>query len=162
MGIGQFLTASPIQIAGLAAAVANGGHIVRPYLVKPATQPVVQDLHVRKAHLEELRRGMELVTDNVPGSTAKLLILEGAAAGIKVAAKTGTAEWGGPESRAAGRTPDHAWMAGYAPAHNPTVAFAIFIHSGTFGGQACTPVVKRVLERYFEKYGPGGHAVEKK
>ncbi len=162
LGIGQFLTASPIQIAGLAAAVANGGHIVRPYLVKPATQPVVQDLHVRKAHLEELRRGMELVTDNVPGSTAKLLILEGAAAGIKVAAKTGTAEWGGPESRAAGRTPDHAWMAGYAPAHNPTVAFAIFIHSGTFGGQACTPVVKRVLERYFEKYGPGGHAVEKK
>ncbi len=161
-GIGQFLTASPIQIACLAAAVGNGGHIVRPYLVKPATQPVVQDLHIRKAYLDELRRGMELVTENIPGSTAKLLILEGAAAGIKVAAKTGTAEWGSDASRSAGRTPDHAWMAGYAPAHNPTVAFAIFIHSGTFGGQACTPVVKRVLERYFTKYGPGGHAAERK
>jgi penicillin-binding protein 2 len=162
MGIGQFLTASPLQIAGLAAAVANGGHIVQPYLVKPATQPVVQDLRIKKAHLEELRRGMELVTDNIPGSTAKLLVLEGPAAGIKVAAKTGTAEWGSSESRAAGRTPDHAWMAGYAPARNPTVAFAIWIHSGTFGGQACTPVVKKVLERYFTKYGPGGHAAERK
>jgi len=162
MGIGQFLTASPLQIAGLAAAVANGGHIVRPYLVKPATQPVVQDLHIKHAYLEELRRGMELVTENIPGSTAKLLVLEDAAAGIKVAAKTGTAEWGSSESRAAGRTPDHAWMTGYAPAKNPTVAFAIFIHSGTFGGQACTPVVKRVLERYFTKYGAAGHAVERK
>jgi cell division protein FtsI/penicillin-binding protein 2 len=102
---------------------------------------------------------MELVTENIPGSTAKLLVLEGPAAGIKVAAKTGTAEWGSAESRAAGRTPDHAWMAGYAPAKNPTVAFAIFIHSGTFGGQACTPVVKRLLERYFTKYGADGHAV---
>lgn len=162
MGIGQFLTASPLQVAGLAAAVANGGRIVQPYLVKPATQPVVEDLHIKHAHLEELRRGMEMVTDNTPGSTAKLLVLEGPAAGIKVAAKTGTAEWGSAASRAAGRTPDHAWMAGYAPAKNPTVAFAIYIHSGTFGGQACTPVVKRVLERYFTKYGPGGHAVERK
>jgi cell division protein FtsI/penicillin-binding protein 2 len=50
-------------------------------------------------------------------------------------------------------------MAGYAPARNPTVAFAIFIHSGTFGGQACTPVVKRVLERYFTKYGADGHVL---
>ncbi len=158
LGIGQFLTASPIQVACLAAAVANGGHIVRPYLVKPATQPVVQDLHIRQAHLDELRRGMEMVTDNTPGSTAKLLVLEGAAAGIKVAAKTGTAEWGSSASRAAGLTPDHSWMAGYAPARNPTVAFAVYIHSGTFGGQACTPIAKRVLELYFTKYGAGGHA----
>ena len=93
-----------------------------------------------------------------PGGTARLLVLEGQAAGIKVAAKTGTAEWGSAESRAAGRTPDHAWMIGYAPADRPVVAFACFIHSGTFGGKACTPVIKRVLERYFAKYGRGGHA----
>jgi penicillin-binding protein 2 len=162
LGIGQFLTASPIQVACLAAAVANGGHVVRPYLVKPSTQPVVRDLNIRQAYLDELRHGMEMVTDNVPGSTAKLLVLEGAAAGIKVAAKTGTAEWGSSASREAGRTPDHSWMAGYAPAHNPTIAFAIFVHSGTFGGQACSPIAKRVLERYFIKYGPGGHAAERR
>jgi cell division protein FtsI/penicillin-binding protein 2 len=158
LGIGQFLTASPLQIACLGAAVANGGRVVSPFLVKPATQPVVKDLHIRKSHLDELRRGMELVTANQQGSTAKLLVLEGPAAGIKVAAKTGTSEWGSSASREAGRTPDHAWMVGYAPANNPTVAFAVYIHSGTSGGQASSAVIKKVLERYFTKYGRSGHA----
>jgi len=59
--------------------------------------------------------------------------------------------------REAGRTPDNAWLIGYDPADKPTVAFAIFIHSGTFGGLTCTPVVKRILELYFTKYGRSGH-----
>lgn len=157
MGIGQNCQAAPLNVVPIAAAVANGGHIVRPFLVRPDTGPVVTDLAVRAAFLDDVRSGMERVTANLPGATAKRLQLEGEAAGIKVAAKTGTAEWGSPESRAAGRTPDHGWLIGYAPADRPTVAFAVFIHSGTFGGKACVPVAKRVLERYFAKYGKEGH-----
>ncbi len=158
MAIGQFATASPLQCAVIAATVANGGHIVRPFLVRPATQPEAVDLHIRKEWLTDVREGMERVTANLPHSTASHLVLEGSAKGIKVAAKTGTAEWGSAAQRQAGIRPDHAWMIGYAPADNPTVAFACFIHSGTFGGKACTPVVKRVLETYFAKYGREGHA----
>ena len=157
MSIGQFATASPLQCAVIAATVANGGHIVRPYLVRPSTQPEVVDLHIRKEWLEDIRQGMERVTANLDHSTAKLLVLQGQAAGIKVAAKTGTAEWGSASKRESGQCPDHAWMIGYAPADNPTVAFACFVHSGTFGGQACSPIVKRVLETYFAKYGRDGH-----
>jgi penicillin-binding protein 2 len=157
MAIGQFATASPLQVVTFAAAVANGGYVVRPYLVRPAGGPELTDLRIRRDWLDDVRRGMERVTTNEPHSTARLLVLEGKAAGIKVAAKTGTAEWGSAASRADGRTPDHAWMIGYAPADNPTVAFACYIHSGTFGGQACTPVIKRVLETYFSKYGRDGH-----
>jgi peptidoglycan glycosyltransferase len=142
----------------IAAAVANGGHIVRPYLVKPAGQPEVKDLHISEAWLAELRRGMELVTENLPHSTARYLVLDGAAAGIKVAAKTGTSEWGSEASRLSGRTPDHAWLIGYAPADDPVVAFSCFIYCGTSGGQATSGVVKRVLETYFTKYGRAGHA----
>jgi cell division protein FtsI/penicillin-binding protein 2 len=141
----------------IAATVANGGHIVRPYLVRPSTQPEVVDLHIRKEWLADIREGMERVTANLDHSTAKLLVLQGQAAGIKVAAKTGTAEWGSVRQRESGQCPDHAWMIGYAPADNPTVAFACFVHSGTYGGQACTPIVKRVLETYFAKYGRDGH-----
>jgi penicillin-binding protein 2 len=158
LGIGQFLTASPLQVVCIAAAVANGGHIVRPYLVKPAGQPEVKDLHISEAWLAELRRGMELVTENLPHSTARYLVLDGAAAGIKVAAKTGTSEWGSEASRLSGRTPDHAWLIGYAPADDPVVAFSCFIYCGTSGGQATSGVVKRVLETYFTKYGRAGHA----
>ncbi len=158
MSIGQNATASPLQCAVIAAAVANGGHIVRPFLVRPAGQPEVVDLHIRKEWLDDIRTGMERVTDNLDHSTARLLVLQGSAAGIKVAAKTGTAEWGSAAQRKAGKRPDHAWMIGYAPADNPTVAFACFVHAGTFGGQACTPIAKRVLESYFAKYGRAGHA----
>jgi penicillin-binding protein 2 len=157
LGIGQNLTASPVQVVCIAAAVANGGHIVRPYLVRPS-QPEVKDLHIRKEWLDEVRHGMELVTENLPHSTAKYLTLEGTSAGIKVAAKTGTSEWGSEAQRERGEKPDHAWMIGYAPADNPTVAFACFIHAGTSGGAATTGVVKRTLECYFTKYGRAGHA----
>ncbi len=157
MGIGQNCQAAPLNIVPIAAAVANGGHIVRPFLVRPDTGPVVSDLKIRAAFLNDVRSGMERVTSNLPGATAKRLQLEGAAAGIKVAAKTGTAEWGNDESRKSGRTEDHAWLIGYAPADRPTIAFAVFIRNGTFGGKACVPVAKRVLERYFAKYGHEGH-----
>ncbi len=160
MSIGQFATASPLQCVAIAAAVANGGHIVHPYLVQPKggdVAPDVRDLHIKKDYLDEVRRGMELVTDNEEHATGKLLVLEGDAEGIKVAAKTGTSEWGSEASRERGETPDNAWMIGYAPADNPTVAFACFIHCGTFGGSGSSPVVMRVLAAYFHEYGPGGH-----
>lgn len=161
MAIGQFLSAAPLQVVTIAAAVANGGHVVSPYLVQPEGGPAVKDLSIRQDYLDVVRRGMELVTDNREASTAKYLILEGAAAGIKVAAKTGTSEWGSRAGRESGRNPDHAWLIGYAPADNPVIAFAIFIHSGTSGGRACSPVAKKLLEAYFTRYGREGHAAAK-
>jgi penicillin-binding protein 2 len=153
LAIGQFSTASPLQVACIAAAVANGGHVVHPFIVKPKGAPEVVDLHVRADWLEDVRHGMEQVT--APGGTAKYLNLSGAAEGIQVAAKTGTSEWGNTDPT---RFPDHAWLIGYAPADEPKVAFAIFIHSGTSGGRACSGVAKQVLETYFSKYGRAGHA----
>lgn len=153
LAIGQFNTASPLQVACIAAAVANGGHMVRPFVVKPKGAPEVVDLRVRADWLEDVRHGMEQVT--APGGTAKYLNLSGAAEGIQVAAKTGTSEWGNTDPT---RFPDHAWLIGYAPADEPKVAFAIFIHSGTSGGRACSGVAKQVLETYFGKYGRAGHA----
>ncbi len=158
LAIGQFSTASPIQVACVAAAVANGGHVLRPYLVAPTGAPEVVDLQVRQDWLQEVRHGMEKVTSPGSGGTAPGLVLEGPGEGIKVAAKTGTSEWGSPDSREAGRTPDHSWLIGYAPADRPTVAFAVFVHSGTSGGRACSGVAKKVLETYFAKYGRQGHA----
>jgi penicillin-binding protein 2 len=160
MAIGQFLTAAPIQVVAIAAAVANGGHVVSPYLVRPSGGPVVQDLGIKGEYLRVVRQGMEKVTENSEGSTAKYLQLEGLSAGIKVAAKTGTSEWGTSASRASGKTPSHAWLIGYAPADAPVVAFAVFIHSGTSGGRACSPMAKRVLEAYFARYGKTGHQAE--
>jgi penicillin-binding protein 2 len=154
LSIGQYSTASPLDVVRIAAAVANGGHVVTPYVVRPPGAPEVVDLDIRADYLEDVRRGMEQVT--APGGTAKYLSLSGPAEGIEVAAKTGTSEWGNPGDQS--RFPDHSWLIGYAPADNPKIAFAIFIHSGKSGGRASSPVAKKVLEAYFAKYGRAGHS----
>lgn len=148
MGIGQFMSTSPLQAVVIPAMVANGGYLVTPHVVPGVASPP-EDLGFAPEHIAAVRRGMELVTSNESGATASFLRLEGPAAGIRVAAKTGTSQWGSTASRAAGLTPNHAWLIGYAPADNPEVAFAIFIYSGTSGGRACSGVAKRVLEHYF-------------
>ncbi|TVR42133.1 MAG: hypothetical protein EA402_12165 [Planctomycetota bacterium] len=166
-GIGQFASSSPLQMAVIPAAVANGGRIVRPHLWRDALrdQPRLDPpgLALTPQQLRPVQRGMEMVTQ--AGGTATALRLSGAGAGIAVAAKTGTSEWGTPATRDHERalrdprmvwTPSHAWMIGYAPASAPRVAFAVFVYGGTSGGRACTGIVKEVLEAYFERY-PEGH-----
>ena len=106
---------------------------------------------VEPVHLREVQRGMEEVTTS--RGTAPKLQLSGELSSIKIAAKTGTAEWSSRERRARGEAPDHAWLIAYAPADKPRVAMAIFIRCGTSGGRACSGVALAVLERYFTRYG---------
>uniref|UniRef100_A0A7V4LC21 Penicillin-binding protein transpeptidase domain-containing protein n=1 Tax=Desulfobacca acetoxidans TaxID=60893 RepID=A0A7V4LC21_9BACT len=154
MGIGQYCSASPLQLVTIAACIGNGGTIVRPYLNRDlAGRTQADHLDIPRAVLAELRAGMEAVTE--PGGTASHLVLGGPAKGLRVAAKTGTSEWGSAAMRAAGQAPDHAWLIGYAPADAPTVAFAIFIRCGMSGGRGCSGVAKRVLEVWFERHPPG-------
>ncbi|MFW5845369.1 MAG: penicillin-binding transpeptidase domain-containing protein, partial [Planctomycetota bacterium] len=159
LGIGNYWSASPLEVVNVAATAATEGLVVRPHLV-PGKDPIGVDksqardrISLGPAEWQAIRHGMEMATE--PGGTAPYLRL---ASGLRVASKTGTSEWGSRRSRAEGLTPDHAWLIGYAPAENPVICFAIFVHSGTSGGRACSGVAKRVLDAYFAKYGPGGHA----
>jgi len=154
--IGQGLSASPLQLVVVAAAPANGGRIVTPYLWRDARVPAPRDFGLPDGDLAAVRRGMEAVCE--PGGTASSLRLDVDGRDVAVAAKTGTSEWGSSETRAEGLTPDHAWLIGYAPVERPLVAFAIYVHAGTSGGRAGTGIAKQVLEDYFAKYpGPDGH-----
>lgn len=149
ISIGQKMAASPLQLVAIPALIANGGTVIRPHCWRDIQLGEPDRIDIPPAYLAEVRAGMEGVT--APGGTADRLVLEGQAAGIRVAAKTGTSQWGTTESRAAGRTPNHAWLVGYAPADKPEVAFAIFIRCGYSGGRACSGVAKRLLETYFAR-----------
>ncbi len=149
ISIGQFIKVAPLEVITIPAFVANGGTIVKPHLVPPSI-PIIHDyITMKPSHLQAVRRGMEMAVES---GTVPYLRLSGEGAGIKVAAKTGTAQWGRK-----GNPFDHSWLIGYAPADNPKVCFAIFVHSGSSGGRACAPIAKTVLEKYFEIYGPQGH-----
>jgi penicillin-binding protein A len=143
---------TPLQGAMIAAAVANHGQLMRPYLVNQLqapdlsvlsqTQPEPFDKDRPQAMsaqvATELTQMMVSVVDRGTGTKAQI-------PGIKVAGKTGTAQ------NVPGKEP-HAWFIGFAPADNPQVAVAVILeNAGTSGsevtgGLAAAPVAKNVME----------------
>jgi penicillin-binding protein 2 len=74
---------------------------------------------------------------------------------MSAAGKTGTAEYcdkyANAQNRCAyGRWPSHAWTLGFAPYENPEIAVVAFVYNGTEGSTVAGPIVRRVLEAYFE------------
>ncbi len=86
------------------------------------------------------------------GGTARK-IFEGSS--VESGGKTGTAEYCDEKAQAAdrcrpGEWPAHAWYVGYAPFDDPEIAVVAFIYDGTEGSQVAAPIVREVLEAYFE------------
>lgn len=140
--IGQgALQVTPIQMARLYAAVANGGWLVTPHLVERPTQR--QRIGLKAASLAVVRQGLRMV---VTEGTARLLNDPNLPA---VAGKTGTAE--DPPR------PDHAWFGGYAPAGRPTLVIVAFgENSGGYGGTVAAPMVKALMTTWFRLNRTGG------
>jgi penicillin-binding protein 2 len=139
--IGQgALQVTPIQMARLYAAVANGGWLVTPHLVERATERTW--IGLKPATLQVLRDGLRQV---VTIGTAKLLNDPSLP---PVAGKTGTGE--DPPR------PDHAWFGGYAPADKPNLVIIAFgENSGGYGGTVAAPMVKALMTTWFRGSLPG-------
>ncbi len=136
---------TPIQMAAVAALVANGGRRVNPSLIvgeRPAPGAPV----VNASALEPVREGMYRVVHGRKG-TAKRFGLQK----YDAAAKTGTAE------RGDGRGENNAWLIGFAPYHAPTVAFACYVEdTDLHGGDACGPLVAEWLATWKRWRDEGG------
>jgi penicillin-binding protein 2 len=161
VAIGQgYVLATPIQMAGLIATVANGGTRYRPFVVKRiegGDEPsitfepqVVARLDVRPATLTYMQDALRdvVMSDRGTGKRARI-------EGIEVAGKTGTAQAAGAATSGGGgeRSPellrDHAWFVGYAPADRPTIAVAVLVeHAGHHGGTVAAPMARAVMERH--------------
>lgn len=152
LAIGQAaLTTTPLQIARLMAAVANGGKLVTPKLVDSAgpmlhsaTGPGEGALETAEARsvselskrtLEWVRLGLAHVVSDRQGTGYKTVRLRE----IAIAGKTGTAEPGGDN-------PDHAWFAGYVPADKPKIAFVVVLENAGSGGHAAGPVARKLVQ----------------
>ena len=143
---GQDLT-TPLQMAEVAATVANGGKLMQPTFVQQVTDPdgrVTQRLspHVQSTAISpqtatELTDMMENVTSE--GTAAGLSV----AGGVPFAGKTGTAEIGDPADGI-----NQAWFIAFAPAQDPQVAVAATIErcQGCFGAQVAGPVATQVID----------------
>jgi peptidoglycan glycosyltransferase len=148
--IGQYdVRATPLQMAMIAAGIANQGTVMVPYLVEQLrsrdlevlnrTDPRVFSHAITPQVAAELTAIMVGVVDDGTGTNAQI-------PGVKVAGKTGTAQVGN------GKNPD-AWFVSFAPAENPTVAVAVVLENGGSNSQLeisgnllAAPIARAVMQ----------------
>lgn len=141
MSIGQgFTQATPLQLAVMFAAPANGGYRVKPHLLKnnQESKQWRESLNLKPETIKVLRDGLRQVVSAGTGAALNVPHLPA------VAGKSGTAE--APPGKA------HAWFGAYAPFDKPEIVVVAFAeHSGGGGGKTAGPMVRQVMEAYFKK-----------
>lgn len=138
-GQGEVL-ASPMQMALVAAAAANGGKIMEPYVVDEVRDPNGRTLRkaVPKVWLEPILGETAAVLKSLMVEVVSTGTGTGAALqGVQVAGKTGTAEVAEAEP--------HAWFTGFAPAEDPRVVVAVVVENAGTGGSVAAPVARKVI-----------------
>jgi peptidoglycan glycosyltransferase len=148
IAIGQGgLAVTPLQMAMVASAVANGGKLMVPHLTSRAVDPdgrVVETINpsvyqqvMKASTAQAVGQMMKRVVDEGTGTPAQL------GSGITFAGKTGTASVG-----VTGANLTQPWFIGFAPIQNPKVAIAVTVErsQGGFGGTVAAPIAKAVVQ----------------
>ncbi len=175
-----YVLSTPLQVLVSAATIANDGKMMKPTIVKEVldsegnvVQPfkptqvwdITKDpkIHVFDENnfetgelrtidpkwVELVKQGMrEVVTDGTASAYFQDMT-------IQSAGKTGTAEYCDDVANKAGlcafgKWPAHAWYVGYAPYDNPEIAVIAFVYNGQEGSTVASPIVRQVMEAYFE------------
>lgn len=147
--IGQHdIMVTPMQMAMVGASIANGGELMRPFLVAKTYTADLEVLSVTKAETmgqtmspETARTLGQMMLDGVRSGTGSAAAING----VEVAGKTGTAENGD-------NLAPHSWFVAYAPAQNPTIALAVVVENsgnagaGGTGGSVAAPIAKQIIQ----------------
>jgi penicillin-binding protein 2 len=148
LAIGQStLTTTPLQIARMMAAIANGGHLVTPCVARRAGPRLADEDAASSLSGRVPVPGIsEQTLARVRAALAKT-VADPSGTGfhsvrtpqISIAGKSGTAQAGKGKA-------DHAWFAGYAPADNPRVAFAVVLEHAGSGSKVAGPIARQLVE----------------
>jgi penicillin-binding protein 2 len=158
IGQGQ-VNATPLQMARVAAVIANGGRLVRPHLARaPAgggDAPV--PLGIRPETIAAVKEGMRAVVAEGTGLRARL-------SSIEVCGKTGSAQVVAKsrleKSPNAFEMLPHGWFLAFAPADHPRIALAVIVEHGRSGAESAAPVARQILAHFFglDRAAPPGAA----
>jgi penicillin-binding protein 2 len=149
VSIGQGpLLVTPLQVAVMLAAVANGGRVVRPHLARGMAPPEPpREVAISPGTLALVQDALQaVVNEGGTGGRARL-------ATLRVAGKTGTAQVIRQEThidsaQLAYEQRDHAWFASFAPVEDPKLVVVVFVEHGGHGSDAAAPLAKLLYERY--------------
>ena len=152
---------SPLQLALVYSAIANGGTIVTPHiglnvenadgtiLQKVGPEPPKRNLHINPLYLDTIRQGLREAA-SAPGGTSTDVM---GSFKEPVSGKTGTAQY----FNAAGVETDYAWYSCFVPATatSKPIEVTVWVEKGGFGDQAAAPVARQILSQwFFGKPGP--------
>jgi penicillin-binding protein A len=147
-GQGQVLV-TPLQMALVAATIANGGVAMKPKLVDEFRTASGQVTRVGpeawrtvldRGDAQLIREAMQLA---VEGQYGRRFAGGARIDGVSVAGKTGTAQVGP-------RDEPHSWFIGFAPADSPQIAVAVIVENGGSGGERAAPIGGRLMARYLQ------------
>jgi penicillin-binding protein 2 len=145
LGIGQGeMELTTVQMANLAAILANRGYYYPPHFVKqyvsgkslPAFYTTKKKVRIDQKYFQPVVDGLEAV---VTGGTARVAYVEG----LDICGKTGTSQ--NPHGK------DHSVFFGFAPKNNPKIAIAVFVENAGWGGDWAAPISSLMIEKYLNK-----------
>ncbi len=143
IGQGEILV-SPIQMANIAASIANKGYYYVPHIAKKIEGDTINSLFLQKKktmiaseNFTAIIEGMQQVVE-APGGTASRARIKD----IAVCGKTGTAQ--NPHGE------DHSIFIAFAPKNQPKIAISVFVENAGFGGTWAAPMASLVMEKYLK------------
>lgn len=154
LSIGQEIGVTPLQILTAYSAIANGGLLMKPYIVSEIISP--EGEIIKRVIPEVIRRVISPETAETVKEILKTVIEEGGTGrkayikGNLVAGKTGTAQMVDPETGRYSRDKYASSFIGFAPADNPGIALIVVIYEpqgARYGGVVAAPVFRRIIER---------------
>jgi len=144
LAIGQGeIQMTPLQMANLAATIANRGYYYLPHIVKniegSEIDPIFKQKHytsIDTSYFELILDGMEHVMSFNHGGTASLSYIPG----ISYCGKTGTVQ--NPHGA------DHSSFIAFAPRENPKIAIAVYVENGVWGSRYAAPIASLLIEKF--------------
>lgn len=139
---------TPLQMALVAATVANDGELMRPRLAtaltgRNGTRTIDAKSMGRVLSVADARSINEAMVQAVEGPLGQRFTSGAKVSGVTTAGKSGTAELGGSGE-------PHSWFIGFAPAENPQVAIAVLVEQAGRGGEVAAPIAGRLLTRWLK------------
>ena len=149
--IGQgYLSATPMQMARLMAAVVNGGRIYNLSILKEpdSRADIERRVKITPEYLRIIKKALQGVVEDKHG-TGKLAHSDIVAVG----GKTGTTQVVGgvrKGKKVPERFRDHAWFVAFAPETKPEIAVAVFVEHGGHGSTGAAPVAKEIIDEFYK------------
>ena len=143
----QYLKITPLEVVSAFSAIANGGKLLQPQIVKEIIgmeekeAQTINENFISPENLQIVREGMRQAVTGIGAPQASSVILNSLP--VSVAAKTGTAELGNDRY--------HNWITVFAPYEDPEIVLTLMIENVKGVQAAVLPVAKEVLEWYFTR-----------